>query len=239
MEWQTHISTHKDGEVYIRGQRLLDLIERHTFTEGIYLLLRGTLPSDTESQMLDAVLVAVIEHSVAVPSAFVPRTVVSTGNPMNAAMAAGALAIGEHHGGAIEKAMEVLQSEVEPKMLVQQKREDKERIAGFGHKLYKDKDPRAEALFKKARDLGLSDTYLKRAENIGTELEEQSGKQLPLNVDGAIAAILVTLGFDATLGKAFFVLGRMPGMVAHAHEELMNEKPYRRLDDEDITYVGD
>ena len=61
-----------------------------------------------------------------------------------------------------------------------------------------------------------------------------------MNVDGAIAAIVSEMGFDWRLGKGFFIIGRTPGLVAHAYEELVMEKPFsKRLDEEkEVEYLG-
>ncbi|MBI2594831.1 MAG: citryl-CoA lyase [Candidatus Colwellbacteria bacterium] len=238
MKWKTKISQHKDGKFYVRGVSLEELIQKHTFTEVIFLLLKGQLPSEKETKMLDAVLVATAEHGVQAPSTFVTRVAVSTGNPLNAALAAGILTVGEWHGGAVEKAAQMLQSEKSAEEIVADVAKDKEKLAGYGHKVYKDEDPRTVAIFAKAKELGLSQEYIQKAIAIQQEFEKQSGKKLPINIDGAIAAIISELGFDWRLGKAVFALGRMPGMIAHAHEEIVNEKPYRRLEDDDVEYVG-
>ncbi|PIR87503.1 MAG: citryl-CoA lyase [Candidatus Harrisonbacteria bacterium CG10_big_fil_rev_8_21_14_0_10_49_15] len=238
MRWKTSISQNKDGGLQIRGQQLLTLIKDHSFTEAIFLLLKGKLPTKAEDAMVNALLVACVEHGVAAPSAFVPRVVASTGNDMNASLAAGVLTISKYHGGAIEACMNTLQQDAEPAEIVKSSLEKGERLSGFGHKVYTDADPRAQALFTKASELGLGVTYITKVQGIEAELASQKGKKLPINIDGAIAAILCELGFDARLGKAFFILGRLPGMMAHALEEMTNEKPYRRLDDEDIEYTG-
>lgn len=238
MKWKTAISTHKDGELYVRGHALAGLINKHSFTEMIFLLLAKRMPNEKEVKLLDAVLVSCAEHGVEAPSAFSARVSVSTGNSLHAALAAGILATGEWHGGALEKAAEYLQSEKTPSQIVRDVRESGGRLAGLGHKIYKDKDPRAELLFAKAKELGFSGNYVLRMHELQNELEKQSGKKLPINIDGAGAALISELGFDWRLGKAIFVLGRLPGMIAHAHEEMVNEKPYRRFSEEDVEYVG-
>jgi len=239
MKWKTSISGNKDGELFIRGQKLTDLIANNTFTETIFLLLKGKFPDDIERELFDAVLVSMIEHSVAVPTGFVPRVVASTGNNLHTAIAAGALSVGDHHGGALENAMTMLQSDESPEEVVKNILARGERVPGFGHKLHKDADPRVIVLFEKARELGLSEKYIERVEQIGIELQKQSGKKLPSNVDSASAAILSEFGFDPSLGKALFAFARTPGMIAHAYEELTNEKPFRRFNDEDIEYIGE
>lgn len=238
MKWKTAISVHKNGELYIRGEALTKLIDKYSFTEAVFLVLKGTLPNRREKEMLDAILVAPIEHGVEAPSAFVARTVASVGNPMNVALAAGLLATGDWHGGAIEQAARILQSDKTPAQIVSGALAKKERISGYGHKIYKEIDPRATAIFVKAEKLKFYGKYARRALEIRKELEKQSGKKLPLNIDAAIAAILSELGFDWRLGKAFFALGRLPGIIAHAHEEMTNEKPYRRFEESDVEYIG-
>ncbi len=238
MKWRTKISQHKDGKLYVRGLSLEKLIQKHTFTEVIFLLLKGNLPDEKERKMLDTILVATAEHGVQAPSTFVTRAAASTNKPMNSALAAGNLTVGEWHGGAVEKCAQMLQSEKSAEEIVADAVKNKEKLAGYGHKVYKDEDPRTVAIFVKAKELGLSQKYIEKAEAIQQEFEKQSGKKLPINIDGAIAAIISELGFDWRLGKAVFVLGRLPGMIAHAHEEIVNEKPYRRLEEDDVEYTG-
>lgn len=238
MLWKTNISVHKDGELYIRGRKLTELIAKYGFVDGIFLILLCRLPKPAEAEVLDACLLACIDHGVEAPTAFVGRIVASTGNSVNAALAADMLAIGDYHGGAIEAAMEFLLRPGTVKTNVAATLARKERLAGYGHKVYKKSDPRATALFARAAKAKLDDKFIKKAFLIEKELARQSGKVLPLNIDAAIAAILVTLGFEPKLGKAFFALGRMPGMMAHIVEELKNEKPYRRFEESDVEYLG-
>ncbi len=238
MKWRTKISVNKKGEHYLRGHKLAGLIGKLSFTEAAFLAIQGRLPKKSETRMLDAVLVATIEHGVEVPSAFVPRISASVGNPSHVALAAGILSTGNSHGGAIEEAMRNFSLKTGPAGLVKERLARGERLAGYGHKIYKDKDPRAEALIALAKKLKFGQKHIARAEAIRKELLKQAGISLPLNVDGAIAAILLEMGFDPVLGKAFFVFARMPGMMAHVEEEMKNEKPYRRLDEGDVEYLG-
>ena len=238
MKWKTSISQHKDGKLYIYGKELTELIANASFSEVIFLLLKGTMPIEKEVQMLDVCLVAMAEHGLQAPSTFVARSSISVGNPFNAALAAGILATGDWHGGAIEKCAMYLQSGKDAKAIIEEVSLKGERMSGFGHKQYKDEDPRAKAIFTKARNLEINGNYLKLIEEVGKELEKKTGKKLPINIDGAVATVISELGIDWRYGKALFVLGRMPGLMAHIREEMINEKPYRRLDEEDVEYVG-
>lgn len=238
MDWKTKISVHKDGDMYVRGRKLTDLVGKTSFTEALFFVLRGRMPEKTEAQMLDAILVITIEHGINVPTAFVGRSVASTGNPLNASLAAGVLSVGDYHGGAIEQAMRLLAENKTPKQIVKDTIKQGKKIPGYGHKIYKEKDPRAETLYKTAINLKFPTEYFDKAYEIEKELQKETGVNLPLNIDGAIAAILLQLGFDWRIGKAFFILGRMPGMIAHIEEEMRDEKPYRRIDDKDVKYIG-
>lgn len=238
MKWITKISTHKKGRLYVHGKQLTKLIGALSFSEVIFFVIKSRLPKPNESKLLDAILVSCIEHGVEVPSAYVPRVIISTGNHINAALAGGLLAIGDFHGGAIEKAAYYLQNNKSAKEIVAESLLKKERIAGLGHKIYKNTDPRSEALFKIAKKLKLSGKFIEKAQNITKEFEKESGKKLVLNIDMAIAACISELGFDYKLGKAIFCLGRLPGMIAHTYEEAVEKKPYRRFEESDVEYRG-
>lgn len=237
-KWQTSISNNKDGEHYVRGVSMNDLINNHSFIDTFYFILKGEFPNKNQSKVLNAILVACIEHGVEVPSAFVPRTILSTGNEVNAALAAGMLSIGNHHGGVIENAMKLLLIEDTPENIVKNKLDKKERLPGYGHKIYKDEDPRVASLYKIAEENKINLKYINKSIEIKDQLEKQSGKNLPINVDGGIAAILLGLDFEPHLGKAFFALGRMGGMIVHIDEEIKNPVIYHRLDEEDVEYKG-
>ena len=238
MKWKTSISNSKDGEVYVRGEKLLDLIGKMSFTDAIFFVLRGVKPTEAETGLLDVILVSAINHGLEAPSAFVPRIIASTGNTVNTALAAGVMAIGYHHGGAVEGCMRMLMSDKSAKQIVEESIKKDERVQGYGHKVYKDADPRAGKIGEALKLAGGKSKYWDLAIDIQKELEKQTGKKLPLNIDGAMAAVLCELGFDPIQGKAFFALARFPTMMANIEEELKNEKPYRRLDESDIEYVG-
>lgn len=236
MKWKTSISGKKNGKVEIRGKELEKLVEDFSFSDAAYLTISGKTPNKNESALWNAILISSIEHGVEAPSAYVARTVASTTHNISSAMASGILAIGEHHGGAGEAAARLMQSSKSAKEIVAELVKKGERMPGYGHKIYKDADPRAEQLLKIADKLGLANKYVKLAQEIKQELKEQTGKDLPLNIDGAHAALLSELGFNWRLVRGVFAFSRTPGIVAHSFEEITKEKPYRRLDESDIEY---
>ena len=231
MKFKTNISKNQDGKHIIRGHDVIDLMGERSFAETIFLLLKGDFPNEKEKALLETVLVASVEHGIESPSVFVPRTVASIGNDFHTALAAGMLSIGKNHGGAGELAAKLLSSGKTAQEIV----EENKIIPGFGHKIYKDEDPRATAIYSKAKELGFSCTSFDLAYEIEKVLEEKKGKKLPLNIDGAQAAALLEMGFDWRLGEAFFLMGRIVGMSAHVLEELDQKNSYHRLEDTDIT----
>ncbi|MEX2008234.1 MAG: citryl-CoA lyase [Candidatus Spechtbacterales bacterium] len=234
MDFKTRISTTQNGEHRIYGMSVVDLIDKHSFGEVIFLILKGSFPNDNERQLLEAMLVAAIENGIEAPSIFVPRTVASTGGTTSAALAAGVLTIGENHGGAVEAAARLLASQEDATAMVAAQKI----IPGYGHKIYKDEDPRATALREKAKELGFLGAAFERAYAIEVALKEKTGKHLPLNIDGAMAACMLELGLDASLGKSLFIIARVVGMAAHVAEEQAQENSYHRLSEDDVTYEG-
>jgi len=237
-KWRTAISKRKDDELYVRGYSLSSLIGTRSFADLIFLLWRGSFPKKKEAKMLEAILVAASEHGLAAPSTFTARTIASCGNPLHVSIAGGIMALGEWHGGAIEKAAFYMQSGVSAKKIVADLVKRKERLPGFGHKVYKLGDPRVEKLFSLAKQWGFFGKFVRKALQLERELARKTGKSIPLNIDGAMAAILLELGFDWRIIRSFFILPRIVGLAAHAYEELVKEKPYRRLSEEDIEYIG-
>ena len=112
----------------------------------------------------------------------------------------------------------------------------KEKIPGFGHR-YHTSDPRAEKLVQMAIKEGFVGPHIKLA--IAIEDLTSSNKGIKLNVDGINAAILSDLGFTPDLGLGIFIIGRVPGIIAHIHEEKMDEDEFRRFCDlNDVIYGG-
>ncbi len=249
LHWKTAITKIKPNEVRLRGYRIEELMGEVSFGQAVYLALKGELPSENAGKMLDAILVSSIDHGATPPSALAAMTVASTGSGLNASVAAGILAISRFHGGAIEDGMAILlqaddkmrareiSAAVACKELVAEYREMRRRISGFGHRLHT-ADPRSARLFDLAKDLEIGDHFIEIAKTVESELEKQSGKKLPINVDGAIAAVLCQLDFAPKLANAFFMIARLPGLVAHVHEEQTRHKPMRSIHPKDHEYDG-
>ena len=198
---------------------------------------------------MDAILTSCIDHGVTSPSPMAARVVASGGVPLPSAVAAGILSIGDAHGGAIEKGACFMQDGVKrmkeegcsieemAKKLVSESRENHQRILGFGHRIHTE-DPRTIRLFDLADELEITGDHIKLAKAIEKELSLSLGKKLPINVDGAIAAVISDMDFDWRLGKAFFLLGRVAGLTAQVYEEQTRYKPMRKMFSVDCEYDG-
>ena len=122
-------------------------------------------------------------------------------------------------------------------MLVKESRQKKKRILGFGHRIHST-DPRTKKLFMLADELKITNEHIDLSSAIEKELEKQTGRKLPINVDGAIAAISSDMGFDWRFGKVFFIIGRVAGLSAHVYEEQTEYKPMRKIFNIDCEYDG-
>jgi len=249
MKWKTSITKVEPNHLITRGYRQEDLIGNVPYSHVVYLLLKGELPSKEHGKMIDAILTACIDHGVTPPSSIASRTVASGGVPLPTAVAAGVLSIGDAHGGAIEKGAQLLQESITQnkqkqlsldklaELIVNDAKEHHKRIFGFGHRIHT-LDPRTKRLFYLADELCITQDHILLAKTIEKQLEMAHEKKLPINVDGAIAAIISDMGFDWRLGKAFFLLGRVAGLTAHVYEEQTKEKPMRKMFDIPSDYDG-
>jgi len=239
--WTTSITKTAAGELRVRGYEITAMIRQLTFAQTVFLILKGELPSAAEARMMEGMLVSSIDHGITPPSNLAARTVMSGGNSLNAAVAAGVLTIGDSHGGAIEQCAKILQEAVakgeDAPALVARFKAAGKRIPGYGHRIHA-RDPRSSALFTLADECGFTGPHIRLAAALMEELEKGSAHKLPLNVDGAIAAIISEMGFDWRLGKGFFLIARVPGLVAHVFEEWTTQKPMRKLGPLGGEYAG-
>ncbi len=247
--WKTSITKVEPNRLILRGYRIDELMGNVTFPQVVFLTIKGELPDERASRMLDAMLVSSVDHGVTPPSCIAARTIASTGSPLNAALAGGILAISRHHGGAIEDSMRMLLGAVARKResgmsesetaakVVGEAKEKKKRLPGLGHRVHTN-DPRTGRLFQIAADLGFAGEYVAMANALADAIEKSGGKRLPINVDGALAALLCEMEFSPELANAFFMMARIPGLVSHIYEEQTRMRPMRQIDTKKHEYDG-
>ena len=249
--WHSSLTEIAPNKILVRGYPLDEMMGRLGFAEAVYLLLMGELPTPAIGRMLNAVLVSSIDHGVTPPSTLAARNVATSGAPLKDCVAAGILAFGPHHGGDIESCMRFLDGGLSLMRGGQKLQQAADTIVeecvarnevppGFGHRLHT-RDPRAARLFQMALELELEGEHVRLirvCERALDARQDQFGRPLPVNVDGAIAAISADLGFAYELGNAIFLISRLPGLIAHAHEERTRQAPMRQIDPKDHDYDG-
>ena len=246
--WNSAITRIEPNRVAVRGYDIAELMGRVSFGAAAYLILTGELPNPKVAQLMDAILVSSIDHGATPPSALAARTTASTGASLSAAVAAGIMSINRHHGGAIEDCARQLKAiadrATKEKISIEEAatrtlaamRETGERMSGFGHRVHT-KDPRTARLFELAREAGVDGVHMKAARAVERSFAEAK-KALPINVDGAIGAILADLGMNPAAFNGIFMIARTPGLIAHVIEEQTREKPMRRIDPVKHGYDG-
>jgi citrate synthase len=240
--WPTAITDIAPNAVRVRGYDIADLMGRVSFGAAVYLILMGDLPSEPVGRLMDAILVSSIDHGATPPSALAARTVASTGAGLSQSVSAGINSINRHHGGAIEGCARQLgaiirraeSAAVPPGAAaaaeVAEMKSRGERMSGFGHRVHT-ADPRTARLFDLAQAAGLvgdGARHIEAARAVERVFAE-SGKPLPINVDGAIGAILADLGFPPGVMNGLFMIARVPGLVAHVAEERERMRPMRQV----------
>jgi succinyl-CoA synthetase alpha subunit len=246
--WNTAVTRVEPNKVAVRGYNIAELMGQVSFGSAVYLILTGELPSPAVARLMDAILVSSIDHGATPPSALAARTLASTGATLSASVAAGIMSINRHHGGAIEDcarqlkaiadraARESISMDESATRTLAAMREAGERMSGFGHRVHA-KDPRTARLFELANEAGVNGVHMQAARAVEKAFADAK-KSLPINVDGAIGAILADLGVNPAAFNGIFMIARTPGLVAHVIEEQTREKPMRRIDPVNHGYDG-
>jgi len=249
--WATALTRIAPNDVEVRGYPVDEMMGRVSFAEAVYLLLRGELPSRDIGRLFGAVLVASIDHGVTPPSTIAARHVASTGASLRNSVAAGILGFGSYHGGDIESCLRFLQAGLDIHRAGSPYDEAASRVVaawleraptppGFGHRIHT-RDPRAARLLQMAHELDLDGEHcrmLRAVERVLNQDPARASDPVPINVDGAIAAICGDLGFDPEIANGVFIIARVPGLLAHAAEERTREAPMREINAKDHHYDG-
>ena len=236
--WRTGLVDARDGQIRLRGYDLTSLMTQGSFTDVIFLLHRGQLPTPAERRLLDAILVGAADHGSGAPSCAAARLAAS-GNrqSLSAAVAAGVLAIGDAHGGAGSGCVETIvvglaraktdsiSLDEAARRIASEARGAGRRLPGFGHRVHTT-DPRTGILFDLARRGNIAGDGVAFVEAMERAIAALV-KPLPINIDGALAAVLHDMGFQPVFGRLVFIIGRVAGLTAEVAEELQREKPMR------------
>ena len=237
--WRTSIIDIEPGRINVRGYPIEQLIGRLSYAQMVWLMLRGDVPTAAQGALLEAALVAAVDHGPQAPSISIARMSVTCGIDINNAMASAVNALGDVHGGAGQQCMELYEAVVgaaaqgpagesafgraADEVVGHYQSTVSPIVPGFGHRFHH-RDPRSGrllALLDAARQRGeIEGRHLDAARAVEAELRRRKGKPLPMNIDGATAAVYCELGFPAILGRGLFILSRSVGVLAHAYEQM-------------------
>jgi len=235
--WRTSIIDMKPGHIAFRGRPIEELIGNVSFVQMIWMMLRGDIPSAPQAELLQAALVAGVDHGPQAPSIAAARMAITCGVGLNNALATGVNMLGDIHGGAGEQCAE-LYTDIEKRInegdlldaavvagLESFREQHGKIISGFGHRFHKPVDPRAPRLLQLVREAAENDVvsglYADIAEAIQVEIGKQRGdRPIAMNIDGATAVIFCELGFPPPLSRGLFCLSRSVGVLAHSWEQM-------------------
>tara|TARA_R110002073_G_scaffold247411_1_gene410360 strand:- start:2124 stop:2918 length:795 start_codon:yes stop_codon:yes gene_type:complete len=231
--WRTSIIDMEPGRIAFRGHAVEDLIGNVSFPQVIWLMTRGGLPSAQEAALLEAALVAGVDHGPQAPSIAAARMAATCGVGLNNVMATAVNMLGDVHGGAGEQCAELyydiaardapLEQAVQDGLAAWRSKYGKI-VSGFGHRFHKPVDPRAPRLMALVRGAASAGTVSGRFAEIGEAVQQEIGQQrgtpIAMNIDGATAVIFCELGFPPPLARGLFCLSRSVGALAHGWEQM-------------------
>ena len=234
--------------VVIHGLDLCEeIVGRMDFGQMAFLQIFGRVPRDAaELRIFNAMMVILVEHGITPSSLATRMTYCGAPEAVQAAVAAGLLGLGSVFVGSLDNAARMLQEAIpdpsrpgDPQSLAREivsgRRSRKEIIPGIGHPFHKPVDPRTGALFGVARETGYYGPYAELMSGIGAEAERQTGKALPVNVTGAMAAVASQMGIPWQACRGLAVAARAVGLVGHILEEMrrpMADEIYLRIEHE-------
>ncbi len=229
----TAIATSDADSITVRGLDLCDdLIGKIGFTDYFFFLVTGRMPTETQRFFTDAVMVAIAEHGL-VPSVQAARmTLAAAPEAVHGAIAAGILgmgsvvagsseAAGRYIAGLIARAKESGRSfeDVAHEGLAALKAQ-RRKAPGIGHPQHAGGDPRADRLLALADEKGVSGDHVAMLRAMAAVAPEAMGRALPINVSGAIPAVILDVGYPLEAMMGLPVLARTASLVAHLYEEM-------------------
>ncbi|MGP6159574.1 MAG: citryl-CoA lyase [Vulcanimicrobiaceae bacterium] len=232
--WSTGIVDIHPGKIAMRGYPIEEPIGRVRFPEMIWLMLRGELPQRAQADLLEAALVASVDHGPHAPSAAIARMALTCGLPVNAALALATNVLDDIHGGPAQPCMEFYREidaaagenadlvKVAGAVIRRHVDAGDKIVPGFGHRFHP-RDPRTVRLLEllhAAQAAGVvSGHWIGIGCAVETALSEYKKRVVPMNIDGVQAIVFCELGFAPELGRGLFILSRTVGLVSHAWEQ--------------------
>jgi citrate synthase len=237
--WTTRISRAESGKIWVRGYPIEELIEGLSYSESAFLLLRGEIPDEREAALFDLALRSGMDQQLISSAACAARYTASAfpDSPVPA-LASGILASGSVTGSPQEPAEMLIEAvgwglaEGEAAArAVDIWLERRGAIPGCGHPLHKGAEPRAVTLRRLALERDGWRAHGRMLDAIEAELEGRKGRRIPMNLAGALGAVLADLGFDPLAIGGLGALGYGMALLAHIVEEIREGVPLRIIPD--------
>jgi len=221
---------------------------KEPFSRWLYRVFAGgPHVGEERGRMLEALVVACIDHGLTPPCTQICRLAASARVPYEVSLALAVGAISDLHGGASGRAAEFftryLKRQQETGMdpsdvlegLMKETVSQGKRIPGLGHRVHT-VDPRCEVLWSVAEETGVAAQCAEASKNAQSIFTRIRGVSLPINVDGVIGAIVADMGLPPIVATLVFVLGRVAGLSAHYFEEVRTFPPLRWIDFREAVY---
>lgn len=250
----TAIATSSADRIVVHGRSLVDDLMGHVdYTTMICAHLKaGQMPSAGEVAVVNAVLVALMEHGLT-PSSMTARLIYdSAPEAVQGAVAAGLLGAGSRFLGSTEDAARLLQEGVtaaddgdgdltaRARAIVHRRLDAGLPMPGFGHHIHRPDDPRAPRLFAIAAEHDVAGPHIELLLALSAALDEVKGRHVTINATGAVGAVLSDVGYPWQVVRGFSLIARTAGLVGHILEE--SQRPISRwlweTAEREIAYDG-
>ena len=225
---KTNIATADQTSITVRGKSLTaELMGKRSFTEMVYFLTCGKMPTPAQTKVLDVCLVTLMEHGW-VPTSLVTRLAIdSVPDQVQVAMAAGLLTVGSVFAGTIEGCAQILAAGIDGgedldaycEKVAAHHKATKTTLPGFGHRMHKPDDPRSPVILEVAKEAGVAGQYVDLLQRLSAKVDAAYGKHLTVNATGAIAAVLLEIGIPVDAMRGIAVISRAGGLLGHIVEE--------------------
>lgn len=238
--WTTRISRAQSGKISVRGYPVQELITNLTYSQSAFLILTGELPDEREAALFDLVLRSGMDQQF-ISAAVGAARFTASAFPESAipALASGMLASGSITGSPQEPAEMLVESVAQDledvaasKQTIDTWLKRRGAVPGLGHPVHKEGEPRAITVRQIALDLKGWESHGRRLDAIEAELARQKGRKIPINLAGAIGAVLADLKFDPLVIGGLGALSYGMSLLAHITEEIREGVPLRIIPDE-------
>lgn len=231
---KTEIGYTTTDTIMVRGKNLsTEIIGKFDFVDMIFFTTLSRMPTPREKVMVNALLVTTADHGITPSSLSARLTYIGAPEALQGAVATGLLGAGSVFLGPMQNAAEMLLEGAKElrddatdlevtraaREVILSHKERRQQVFGVGHPIHVDGDPRVPALRDLSRENGYYGLHWRLMEAISEVLMTEHKRKLPMNVVGAIGAIIAAMGLDPLIGRGLALVGRSAGLLAHVLEE--------------------